>query len=101
MLKFKISSERFAEACNVLDYLAVSGGNRDAAIRVAPIFLLDESGEYIVKVILDADGDIFAYENKQEALLRMTALTPKRLEKLTHELMEAAKAIVNPPKDGG
>ena len=101
MLKFKITPDRFAEASNILEYLSISNSKIDLAIRMMPRFLLDDSGEYVVKVILDADGDIERYDCLNEALMLMTAVTPKRLEKLAHELVEAAKAIVNPPSAGG
>ena len=100
MLKFKVSGMRFAESCNVLEYMNIAGGNRDIAIRIMPRFLLD-GDEYLVKVNIDDDGDITGYENINEALLKMAMVTPKRLEKLVTELMEAAKAIVNPPNEGG
>lgn len=101
MLKFKITPTRFAEACNALEYLAVTGDNKTVAIRLIHRFLLDDDGKYVVRVTLDDDGDITAFERANEAMLKMQALTPKRLEKLAGELMEAAKAIVNPPSEGG
>lgn len=100
-IKFKITPDRFAEACNVIEYLTVSAGDRDVAMRIAPRFIVDEAGEYVVKVKLDADGDIESMENLGDALLTMTGVTPKRLEKLCNEFTEAAKAIVNPPNAGG
>jgi len=103
LLKFKITPERFAEATNILEYLTLTGKgtNKDLAFRVVPRFLLDENGEYMVKVLLDEDGDITGFEKHNEALLMMTAVNPKRLERLALELVEAAKAIVNPPKPEG
>lgn len=101
MLKFKITPDRFAEACNIIEYLAVSRGNTDTAGAIAHRFLLDKDGEYVVRVKLDEDGDIAGLENDREAFVMMSALTPKRLEKLASELTEAAKAIVNPPNKGG
>lgn len=102
MLKFKISGERFAEAANTLEYLTITNGrNRDVAIRMLPRFLLDENNEYIVKIKLDDDGDILEFENQTDALMKMTVITPNRLGKLADELMEAAKAIVNPQTGGG
>ena len=89
MLKFRITPERFAEACNTLEYINVTNGNREVAIRTVPKFLLDDDGEYTVKVSLDDDGDITGFENLEKALFRMTAVTPKRLEKLTHEIGRA------------
>lgn len=101
MLKFKITPERFAEATNILEYLTLTGnGNRDLAYRIIPRFLLDENGEYVVTVKLDEDGDIQNFENYSAAMLKMTSVNPKRLERLKDELTEAAKAIVNPPNTG-
>lgn len=101
MIKFKISADRFAEACNTLEYLNITSGNKDTAIRILPRFVMNGDNDYIVKVSLDDDGDITGFENIQEALLKMAAITPRRAEKLAVELMEAAKAIVNPPNAGG
>lgn len=100
MIKFKITPARFAEACNILDYLNASAGSVESVIRIAHRFVVDAEGEYIVKVVLDEDGDITTFENVEVALTEMTKVTPKRLEKLTKEFTEAAKAIVNPPKEG-
>lgn len=101
MIKFKITPARFAEACSILDYLGASAGNIENNIRIAPRFVVNTEGEYIVKVTLDDDGDISALENVGDALMEMAKVTPKRLEKLSKELTEAAKAIVNPPNEGG
>lgn len=97
MIKFLITPDRFAEACNVIEYLNASGNNLGTAIRIAPRFIVNAEGEYIIKPVLDDDGDIASYENSEEALMLLANITPKRLEKLSKELMEAAKAIVNPP----
>jgi hypothetical protein len=96
VITFKITPSRFAEACNIIEYLAVSAGDRDTAMRIAPRFIIGPDGEYVVKIKLDADGDIEAMEKLGDALLTMTGVTPKRLEKLSYELMEAAKGVVNP-----
>lgn len=64
-------------------------------------FIVDEDGEYVVKINLDEDGDIAGLEQEKEAFAMMGFLTPKRLEKLSIQLMEAAKATVNPPNAGG
>lgn len=98
MLKFKVTPERFAEACNILEYLAIQRSNRDVALRVLPRFLLNGDDDYIVTIVLDDDGDIERIENADAALLKMAAITPKRSEKLIDQLMEAANNIVNPPK---
>lgn len=101
MIKFRITPSRFAEACSILEYLAVMGGSRDTIINIAPRFILDQDGEYVVGVQYDADGDISGFENTKAALLAMASITPKRLEKLSDEFREAAKTIVDPPKGGG
>lgn len=101
MIKFKVTPERFAEACSILDYIGATAKNHGVIIRIAPRFILDEKDEYIVKVICDEDGDIASLENNEIALLLMTKVTPKRLEKLVNEFCEAAKAIVNPTNGGG
>lgn len=101
MIKFKVTSERFAEACNVIEYLNASARIPDTIVRIAPRFITNAEGEYLVKVNLDEDGDIASYEGMDAAFMQMAAITPKRLEKLIKELSEAARAIVNPPKEGG
>ena len=103
MIKFKITPVRFAEACNILEYLTATSDapNRQTLIRIAPRFILNGDGEYLVKVILDEDGDIKEFENMNEAFLKMSGVTPKRLEKLINEFTEAAKAIVNPQNGEG
>ena len=99
MIKFKITPERFAESCSILEYLGTTAKNPETIIRVAPRFILDEKSEYVVVVNLDEDGDIKDFEHVGEALIMMSKVTPKRLEKLIEEFSEAAKAIVNPTKD--
>jgi hypothetical protein len=66
-------------------------------VRIAPRFIVGDDGEYIVKVTLDADGDIEKYDGMDKAFAKLAAITPKRLEKLVDEFSEAARAIVNPP----
>lgn len=97
MIKFKITPDRVAEACNVLQFLALQGDNVDTAIRVLPRFLVDDKDEYVIKVKLDDDGDISEIQNEAEAIVKISVLTPKRLEKLAKELKEAVGNIVNPP----
>lgn len=96
MIKIKITSDRFAEATSVVEYLSLTAKNRNLAVRLIPRFVLDDNDEYIVKVNLDQDGDIQSFDNMAEALGKLTAVTPKRLEKLIDELMEAAVNVVNP-----
>lgn len=100
MVKFKISSERCADILSIMQYLALTGGSRDAARAALPLFVLDKDGEYIVKAVLDEDGDIIERDGLKEALLRLTAVTPKRSERLVDELMEAVKTIVDPQRGG-
>lgn len=100
MVKFKITSERFAEACNVIEYLNVTNKIKDTVIRILPRFVLGAEGEYIVRVNVDEDGDISSFDNMPAAFEKMAGITPKRLEKLIDEFAEAAKAIVNPPNAG-
>lgn len=101
MIKFKITPERFNEACNVIEYLNVTAKIKETVIRVAPRFIVDKAGEYIVQVTLDDDGDIVSYDNVQPAFALMMQITPRRLEKLIDEFAEAARNIVNPPNGGG
>lgn len=101
MIKIKITPARFAEATSILDYLAITGGNRDAALRLLPRFIVGDDNEYIIKVVYDEDGDIERFENFETAALKLTAITPKRSERLIIEVLEAARTIVNPPKDVG
>lgn len=99
-VKFKITGERFAEACSIFEYLQASNGSKDVFVRIAPRFVVDENGEYIVKVNYDDDGDPVAYEGLDAAFMKMASITPKRLEKLGKEFSEAARSIVNPPNGG-
>lgn len=96
MIRFKITPERITEACSIMDYVLISSGNVETIVRVCPRFVLNDSGEYIVKVILDQDGDIEKFENIADAFNKIAGVTPKRLEKLTAEFTEAVKGIVNP-----
>jgi hypothetical protein len=96
MVKFKITGARIAEACNVAEYLLLSAGNTEMVIRIAPRFVVDDNDEYIVKIILDEDGDIASYDGMSTAFERMAKVTPKRLEKMAKEFSEAVKNIVNP-----
>lgn len=84
----------------MIEYVNTSAKNRDTIVRIAPRFIVDKEGEYIVKVTLDEDGDIQSFDGLDEAFAKMAAITPKRLEKLVGEFCEAARAIVNPPSAG-
>lgn len=101
MLKFKVSSDRLVEAISIIDYISLQNGSRDSARRLLPRFMLDKDGAYFVKVTYDDDGDILTLENNKEAFLQMTAITPKRSERLIDEMLEAVKNIVNPQSGGG
>ena len=101
MVKFLITPERFATACNVIEYLNAQNKIQETIIRIAPRFVLDTEGEYIVKINYDDDGDIESFDNLSAAFEKLAGITPKRLEKLVGEFAEAAKGIVNPPKEGG
>lgn len=101
MIKFKITPERFAEVCTVLEYMNVLSKNRAVIMNVAPRFVIDDNEQYIMRANLDGDGDITGYENREQAVTKMVAITPKRLEKLYDEFCEAAKGIVNPTSGAG
>ena len=97
MVKFKITPERFAEACNALQYMGVMSKQEGVMIGALPRFVLDENGEYVAKVEVDEDGDILEVSDA-DIMDAMTKISTKRLEKLMNELYEAANAIVNPTK---
>lgn len=96
MVTFKITPDRIAEACNIMEYILLQNGNAPTIAKVCPRFVVGADGEYIVKVVLDNDGDIEKFENMSDAFLLMSGVTPKRLEKLTAEFTEAVRNIVNP-----
>lgn len=100
MIKFKFTGERFAEACSVLEYIAVQNKNKKVAQAIVHRFVLDENGQYIVKPEYDEDGDLKSLQNENLALSKLMVVTPKRLERLIEQAMEAAQAIVNPPSGG-
>lgn len=99
-IKFKITGSRIAEACSVAEYLLLSGGNTEIVARLAPRFVIDEAGEYIVKVVTDEDGDISSFEGVDVAFMQMSKVTPKRLDALSKEFVEAVKNIINPQNAG-
>jgi hypothetical protein len=104
MLKFKITSERFADACTIAQNISIiNGKSQQMAIHVLPYFLLNNEGEYVIVMTPDADGDpVHDAEQYTVAFSKIfTTLKPKRLETLAKELLEAAENIVNPPKEGG
>lgn len=100
MVRLKISPDRFATACNVYEYLAMQTGDKNTAIKLLPRFVVDESGEYIIQVEHDEEGDIKDYVNIEPAVKQLFQVTPKRNEKLAKELQEAARQMVNPTNDG-
>lgn len=101
MVKFKITPSRFAEACNVYEYLACLSGDAGTTVKVMPRFVVDADGNYIIGVTHDDEGDIKEYTNVEAAVKAVFTITPKRLEKLKAEFMEAARNIVNPPSGAG
>lgn len=100
-IKFKISGSRIAEACSVAEYLLLSSGSKDLVIRIAPRFVIDEAGKYVVTVNIDEDGDIQSFDGMEEAFGMLAKVTPKRLEKLAGEFAEAVKNIINPQSGTG
>lgn len=116
MIKFKISGERFADACSLPDYLGVIAGRMGNQIRVLPAMVVAvgkheikdkdgnilktvQDGEYIVEIVTDSEGDIVErrYIDEANALMDKAEITPRRFTKLCAELTEAARNIVNPP----
>lgn len=100
MIKLKVTPERMEEALSVLELIGVVGGNYATIVRVAPLFVLGEDGQYIAKVKTDADGDIEGYERYPEALGQISKIPAKRMKKLVAEFREAAQNIVNPTNGG-
>jgi hypothetical protein len=100
MIKFKISAERFADACTVTEYIGVVVGNLGQQMRVLPKMLVDDNDSYIVEIVHDSEGDISELKNMDLANEIMNKVSVKRFEKLCKELTEASKNIVNPPKGG-
>jgi hypothetical protein len=100
-VNFKITPERVAEACNIIEYINLTLKDKGTVMMVAPRFVLKNDGEYSMSVKYNEDGDIDAFEGYADTLMLMSSITPKRLEKLIDEFSEAARAIVNPPKGTG
>lgn len=98
MYKFDTNNpERLATACTVLEKMLIEQGNDAVIARVIPRFA-KKDGEYLVKVHVDDDGDLTEFEYEETSFQQiLSVVTPKRLGKLKRELMEAAKAVVNPP----
>ena len=101
MVRFKITSDRMLDALNIWDYIGLISGNLESCIRVAPRFLVDEKGEYVVAVELDEEGDIKSEKNLGKALAECGRITPRRMEKLAKEMEAAAQNIVNPQNGRG
>lgn len=97
MKKVKITPERCAEVCNILEYRLGIIGNFETLSRILPRFAVDDSGEYIVSVTINDDGEIEEFQKIEEGLTRVAGITPNGLRKLTPEFMEAFRGIVNPP----
>jgi len=100
MVKFKITPERFATACSALQYMGVKSEQENIMINTLPRFMVDDKGEYIIKVKIDEDGDVEAVEDADMTLDALTKITPKRLETLYQELREAANGIVKKVNEG-
>jgi hypothetical protein len=100
-VNFKITPERVAEACNIIEYINLTLKDKGTVISVAPRFVVKDDGEYSMTVKYDKDGGIEAFESYASTLMLMSSVTPKRLEKLIDEFSEAARAIINPPKGTG
>jgi hypothetical protein len=102
MIKFDVNAARFGESCSILDQLNVLSGHQATFVKIAPRFAVDDKGKYLVKVNLDEDGDLDSLEFEEETFTKVASkLTPKRLETLKKQMVEAAKAIVNPPNERG
>ena len=102
MLKFVITAERLANCATVPEYTAALMGSTVAKMKLLPKFLVDsKTGQYVVDVITDEDGDIVELKGLQTAQLRMDVITPRRLEKLFDEMGAALREVVNPTKGGG
>src|SRR5574343_737969 len=100
MVKFKITPSRFAEACNIYEYLAAGNADVKVITSIAPRFIVNADGEYLVEVVHDEEGYISEYKNNADAIKQMFQITPARLKKLAKEFSEAANQIVNPTSDG-
>lgn len=96
MKNLKITADRCAEVCNILEYRLGLIGNFDTITRILPRFAVDDNGEYIVSVTLNDDGEVEEYHNITEGLVRVSGITPNSLRKLIPEFVEAFKNIVNP-----
>jgi hypothetical protein len=101
MVKFKITPTRFAEACNVYEYLACLNGDSGTVVKIMPRFVVDADDNYIIGVSHDEEGDIAEYTNVEPAVKAVFSITPKRLDKLKKEFSAAAREIVNPTSAGG
>lgn len=97
MIKFVITPQRFADACSLLEYSGVLMGNIGYQMMALPKMLVDDKGEYVVKVTHDSEGDVEKVEGLAAANERMKNISIPRFEKLRRELTEAARNIVNPP----
>jgi hypothetical protein len=100
-VNFKITPERVAEVCSIVEYYNLLVGDKRTVFIVAPRFVLAEDGEYSMVAKHDEDGEVESFERFSETLALMSSVTPKRLEKLIDEFREAAKGIVNPPNGTG
>ena len=98
MVKFKISAARVQQVCTITEYIGALNGNEYFKTLVLRKCAVDNNGEYIVKVTLDDDGDIVKIENEVAANALLDKVTPARYEKLSVEMAQAFRDIVNPTK---
>lgn len=97
MKYLKITGERAAEVCNILEYRLGLIGSFETVARILPRFAVNDSGEYIVTVKVNDDGEIEEYFGIEEALQKVSGITPNALKKLVPQFTEAFRDIVNPP----
>ena len=100
-VKFKITGARIAEVCSIAEYLLLQAGNTEMIIRLAPRFVLGDDDKYIVTANIDNDGDIVGFEGMSDAFMKMSQVTPSRLQKLSKDFSEAVKNIINPQSGAG
>ena len=101
MVRFKFTTDRVLDALSIWDYVGVTSGNLETCIRVAPRFVVDDTGEYLVTVENDEDGDIKELKDQSKALAECGKVTPRRMAKLAKEMQEVVNNIVNPRKGRG
>jgi hypothetical protein len=98
---FKVTTERVIEACGYVEIINLIAKDRQTIFRIAPRFVVDEKGEYSIKVEYNDNGLIDKFIGYADTVLSMAQVPPTRLEKLADELCEASKNVVNPPNGRG